>query len=108
MLPGGRATAATVASSIVPLRLGRGATSVLPSPCPRHHFCLAQLDQAGLGGCRRCLGMALATKRLPAERPAKDRAAARPEVDLRLADMFFLCIKRKTVTWMWCKTKAVP
>lgn len=35
-------------------------------------------------------------------------AAALPETDLRSADTHFLCIKRMTVTWMWCKTKAVP
>lgn len=38
----------------------------------------------------------------------ENRAAALPEIDLRLADMFFLCIKGMTVTWTRCKTKAVP
>lgn len=107
----GCATAATVSSSISLLRVGGDGLSSLP-----HHVFSSSAqflaDSAGSGQAKQLqtlLGNGFGYKTFAgrASVPPEDQAAALPEIDLRSADMFFLCIKRMTVTWMWCKTKAV-
>lgn len=109
--PMGCATAATVSSSISLLRVGGDGLSSLP-----HHVFSSSAqflaDSAGSGQAKQLqtlLGNGFGYKTFAGRASVlpEDRAAALPEIDLRSADMFFLCIKRMTVTWMWCKTKAV-
>ena len=95
------------------LRVGADCPSVIPSPS---RALLRGAVFGGLVGTRPGEGAAVLLGNSFGYRTLasgvsvllEDRAAALPESDLRSADMFFLRIKRMTVTWMWCKTKAVP